>query len=76
MPKYSLKIGSEKLTLAKTENAISEEVGRRLGTGQPDTLVDSGGTTAGYDFDSQELSTNELRELKEICARDAGTKRG
>jgi hypothetical protein len=69
MPRYNLSLGNRTVTLAETDEPLSKRVGRRL-AGTPDTLIDSGGSVNSYNFDGQEITRSELREIKEM--RESG----
>jgi hypothetical protein len=69
MPKYNAKLFGREFTLAETDDPISKSLGRRL-SGQPDTLVDSGGSVNSYNFDGQEIRRDDLLEIKKI--RESG----
>jgi len=69
MPRYSLNAFGRKIPLADTSDPLSKQVGRRL-QGQPDTKIDSGGSVNSFTFDGQEISSSELREIREI--RESG----
>jgi len=69
MPRYSLNAFGRKIPLADTSEPLSKQVGRRL-QGQPDTKIDSGGSVNSFTFDGQEISSSELREIREI--RESG----
>src|SRR6056297_1682016 len=67
MPKYNLNIGGRKLTVAQTDEKISSTIGRKLGNGKPQTLVDSGGSgISSYTFSEQAHDRQSLKEIKEI----------
>jgi len=69
MPRYSLSIGGKKIPIAETDRSLSKSIGRRL-AGSANTEVASGGSINSYTFDGQEITQNEMREIKEI--RESG----
>ena len=66
MPNYNLRIGNSTFTLASTETALSDAVGKRLAGEEPLTDVDSAGGRGAYSFQGQELSFDDLREIKDM----------
>ena len=70
MPRYSLRIGGKKVPLATTERRLSDAVGKRLASSDPQTNVDSTGGTTGYSFSGQDIDFEDLRDIKDM--RDSG----
>jgi hypothetical protein len=66
MPRYSLRIGGRTVPIANTDTPISEAVGKRLASSTPTTNVDSRGASTAYHFDGQDLSFDELRDIKSM----------
>ena len=66
MPRYNLRVGSRKVTLASTDTPLSSAVGKRLASTEPQTQVDEAGGSTAYNFSGQELSFEDLRDIKEM----------
>lgn len=63
MPRYNLRLGNSRITLAETTEPLGS---RFLDRGKPQTYTDSGGSLNGYSWQGQELNRDELRKVKEI----------
>ena len=70
MPRYNLRIGSRKVPVASTDTPLSQAIGKRLASADPATNVDSMGGGHRYTFGGQEVSFDDLREIKDI--RESG----
>ena len=70
MPRYNLRIGGRRLPVATTDTALSEAIGKRLASTSPQTNVDSMGGSNRYSFGGQDITFDDLRDIKDI--RDSG----
>lgn len=70
MPNYNLRIGTRSFRVASTDKPVSKAIGKRLAGSTPETKVDSTGGSHSYDFGGQEISFDDLRDIKEI--RESG----
>jgi hypothetical protein len=70
MPRYTLRFGSKRVPVASTDTALSKAIGKRLAGSTPATNVDSSGGGHGYSFAGQELTYEDLRDIKDM--RDSG----
>jgi len=70
MPDYSLRIGGKSFRVASTDEPISHAVGKRLAEKTPQTQVDSAGNARSYEFGGQDLTFDDLREIKQM--RESG----
>ncbi|QAS68846.1 portal protein [Haloferax tailed virus 1] len=70
MPKYNLRIGNRRVPIASTDTPLSEAIGKRLASSTPQTNVDSMGGGHSYQFNGQDLTFEDLRDIKDV--RDSG----
>jgi len=70
MPRYNLRIGNQRVSIANTDTALSKAIGKRLAGETPETNVDSSGGNQSYNFGGQDVTFEDLRDIKDI--RDSG----
>ena len=70
MPRYSIRLGNRTVPVATTDRALSEAIGKRFARGDPTTNVDATGGGHRYSFGGQDLTFDDLRDIKDI--RDSG----
>jgi len=70
MPDYNLRIGDRTFRVASTDKPVSKAIGKRLASQTPETQVDSAGGSHSYDFGGQEITFEDLRDVKDI--RESG----
>lgn len=70
MPDYSLRLGNRKVRIASTDTPVSKALGKRLASSTPETNVDSRGGGHKHSFGGQDLSYEDLRDIKDM--RDSG----
>ena len=70
MPKYTLKVGGNKVTSVETNQTIGQTVERTLSESTPQTFIDGGGNIDKSRWREQEHTREQLLEYKKI--RESG----